>query len=90
VVGWYEAEILSKQPGFDSSPAKTSKKYQKPPGVPFMTAICNAYFKNDLKKTTLIPQGTIVEFFCSSGPKVAKTLRFLAKCHKHEPIWEHP
>jgi len=46
VVKWYEAGILSLQPGFDSRPDKTSKKnIKKPPGVSLMTASRKAYLK---------------------------------------------
>jgi len=45
VVKWYEAGILSQQPGFDSCPGKNTKKYQKPSSVPLMTTSCRTYSK---------------------------------------------
>jgi len=44
VVKWYEAVILSHQPGFDSRPGKAAKNYQEPPSVPF----------NDLKSQRVL------------------------------------
>jgi len=46
VVEWYEAGILSQQPGFDFRPGKKPQKLiKKPPNVPLMTASCRTYLK---------------------------------------------
>jgi len=50
VVKWYEAGILSQQPGFDNSrPGKKNRKkiIKKPPSVPLMTVSRKTYLKNE-------------------------------------------